>query len=137
MVLLTEEGGNASPTSLFPSLIVRSCPPTRPLEAAACRLLALGRRCSHEVAWCSVPDHVGLTQDTTFAQALHALTLADPSLCTPPEDPVAFVRSLAPYVKVHFMQHMRAISSHRSTFLCKWHTCLLNTAAAHSSPGMT
>ncbi len=33
-------------------------------------------------------------------QALHALTLADPTLCAPAEDPIAFVRSLAPYVKV-------------------------------------
>ena len=34
------------------------------------------------------------------AQALHALAAADPSLCTPPKDPLSFVRCLAPYVKV-------------------------------------
>lgn len=30
--------------------------------------------------------------------ALHALALADPSLCCPPRDPAKFARSLAPYL---------------------------------------
>lgn len=30
--------------------------------------------------------------------ALHALSLADPTLCVPPRDPAKFVRSLAPYL---------------------------------------